>query len=103
MQSKRSRKSRTRKVLKLIAATVGNPNVLIAIVTKETRIGDFFPCLNMRHDICAHGCQCDQMPVEEELSQKLGFEVSRSTRVYSAAARLHKPTLQHEETRLQSL
>lgn len=87
----------------MIASTVGNPNVLIAIITEETRIGDFFPCMNMRGDICAHGCVCEQMPVEEELSQKLGFEVNRSTRVYSAARKLRKLTLQQEETRLQSL
>jgi hypothetical protein len=86
----------------LIAATVGDPNVRIAIITEDTRIGDFFPCMNMRGDICAHGCVCDQMPMEEELSQKLGFNVSRFTRVYSAARKLG-PTLQGTETRLQSL
>jgi hypothetical protein len=94
--------SRIRRILRVVAETIGNSSIRVAVVTKDTRIGDFFSCLNMRHDVCAFGCICDQTAMEEELSRKLGFPITRLTRVYAASRKLKKRTLRNKGIGLQS-
>jgi len=92
-------KSQVVRVLEAVSEIYGNPKIRGAIITKYSKLGDFFPCWNMRHGECADGCVCDHSSAEEEISRLLGFSVSRLTRVHAAAKKL---ALQAAKKRLKS-
>ena len=92
-------KTQVVRVLEIVAKIVGDPKVRIAVITKYSRMGDFFPCLNMRRDMCVDTCVCDHSPAEEEIGGLLGFPIRSQTPVHAAAKKL---ALQTAKKRLKS-